>query len=106
MTAKGAASLAHTISQDAHHVTLSGALTMESVGALYQDVKSFPQGASVTIDTNGVTKADSSGLALLTAIIRRAHTADARVKLLPLPAVLSSITEIYGLQEILSAYRA
>jgi anti-anti-sigma factor len=106
MTAKGTAYLAHTISQDAHLVTLSGALTIESVGALYRDVKPFTQGASVTIDTNGVTKADSSGLALLTALIRRAQTADARVKILPLPTVLSSITEIYGLQEILSAYRA
>ena len=106
MTAKSAASLAHTISQDAHLVTLSGALTMASVGPLYREVRPFTQGASVTIDTNGVTKADSSGLALLTALIRRAHTADARVKLLPLPTVLSSITEIYGLQEILSAYRA
>ena len=105
MMAKGAASLAHNISQDQHHVTLTGALTLDSVAMLYRDVKPFNTGAQVTIDTQGVTHADSSGLALLTALIRRAQTNGARVTLLPLPGVLSSITEIYGLQEILSAYR-
>jgi anti-anti-sigma factor len=106
MTAQCAASLAHSISQDAHLVTINGTLTIESVGALYREVKPFTQGASVTIDANGVTKADSSGLALLTTLIRHAQNNGASVKLLPLPTVLSSITEIYGLQEILSAYRA
>lgn len=106
MSAKGLASLAHDISQDTHVVTINGALTIESVGPLYREVKPFSKDATVTIDTHGVTMADSSGLALLTALIRRAQTDGARVKLLPLPTVLSSITEIYGLQEILSAYRA
>lgn len=106
MSAQGKASLAQHIEQNRHVVTLSGALTMESVAALYKDVKPFAKGTSVTIDTNAVTKADSSGLALLTTLIRRAQTNGAQVTLLPLPSVLSSITEIYGLQEILSAYRA
>jgi phospholipid transport system transporter-binding protein len=106
MTAQSAASLVHNMTDYAHCVTLAGALTIESVGALYRDAKPFEKGENVVIDTSGVTAADTSGLALLTALIRRAQTSGASVKLQPLPSVLSSITEIYGLQEILSAYRA
>ena len=85
-------------------LALSGALTMKTVGPLFKDMIEPSKGETIIIETKDVTAADSSGLALLTAIIRRAHRNHAQIKLLPLPKVLASIIEIYGLEDIISAY--
>jgi phospholipid transport system transporter-binding protein len=97
------ASHSDQLTQDSQRIVLRGALTMQSVGAIYRSVKPLAEGAHITIDAGAVTRADSSGLALLTALIRKARENKAIVTLAPLPAGLSSITEIYGLKDILSA---
>ena len=106
MSAQATALLKQQIENDCYIVTLSGALTMTTVASLFNDVREPSKGETIIIETKDVTEADSSGLALLTAIIRRAQTNGAQVKLLPLPKVLASIIEIYGLEDILSAYHA
>ncbi len=106
MSAQATALLKQQIENDCYIVTLSGALTMATVTSLFKDMMEPSKGETIIIDTKDVTEADSSGLALLTAIIRRAQKNGAHVKLLPLPKVLASIIEIYGLEDILSAYHA
>lgn len=95
--------LSHDVSADAHHVRLSGALTMDSVGAIWPHLKPLNGGGLLVLDASAVTRADSSALALLTSLIRQARERDMRVDLKPLPEAFSAITELYGLEDILSA---
>jgi anti-anti-sigma factor len=92
--------LACEVKAGAHHVALSGALTMENVGALYRSLKPLMGAGSLTLDASAVTKADSSALALITTIARMARERKMQVVLKPLPPALSSILEIYGLQDL------
>jgi anti-anti-sigma factor len=106
MSAQATALLKQQVENDCYIVALSGALTMANVGALFKEMREPSKGETVIIETKDVTEADSSSLALLTAIMRRAKKNGAQVRLSPLPNVLASIIEIYGLQDILSAYHA
>lgn len=94
----------HQIAQDAHHITLSGVLTMQSVGAAFRAIAPMRDGGDMIIDACGVTQADSSALALVTSLIRQAHEHGMHVQLKPLPPALASVTHIYGLHDILSSY--
>ena len=98
--------LDHQAKPGAQHIRLSGSLTMESVGAMYRNLKPFEDGASLTLDAGAVTTADSSALALMTTLIRSARSRNMRVIVTSLPVALSSIVAIYGLQDLLSSTEA
>ena len=98
--------LDHQAKPGAQRIRLSGSLTMESVGAMYRNLKPFEDGASLTLDAGAVTTADSSALALMTTLIRSARSRNMRVIVTSLPVALSSIVAIYGLQDILSSTEA
>ena len=98
--------LIHDFSDGAHHVTLSGALTMDSVGAMSRGLKPLNGGGALILDASAVTKADSSALALMTSLMREARERNMRVDLKPLPQALAAIIELYGLQDILSSSEA
>ena len=97
--------LTHDISAGAHLVRLSGALTMDSVGAAFSNLKPL-NGERLVVDASAVTRADSSALALLTSLMRQARERNMQVELKPLPQAFSAITELYGLQDILSRREA
>jgi phospholipid transport system transporter-binding protein len=96
--------VAHDISADAHHVRLSGALTMDSVGDICSRLKPLNGGGLLVLDASGVTTADSSALALMTSLLRQARERNMRVDLRPLPQAFAAIIELYGLQDILSPH--
>ncbi len=98
--------LAYQVTAGVHHVALSGALTMDNVGALFRSMKPFEADGSLILDASGVTSADSSALALITTILRLARQQNMRATLQPLPPSLSSIIEIYGLQDMLPPARS
>ena len=98
-----AGALSHERHMGVHRIALSGTLTMDSVGAMYGQLKPFEAGATLVVDASAVTKADSSALALMTTLMRRAREQNMRVDLKPLPQALSAIIQIYGLQDILTA---
>jgi phospholipid transport system transporter-binding protein len=98
--------LVHEVKPGAQHIALSGVLTMDNVGAMYRNLRPFEAGARLTLDVSGVTKADSSALALVTALVRGARAQKMRVVLQPLPRALSPIIELYGLHDILSSCAA
>ena len=95
--------LDHQAKPGVHHIALGGALTMESVGAMYRGLKPFEEGAALTLDAGAVTTADSSALARMTTLIRSARARNMRVVVTALPVALSSIVAIYGLQDILAS---
>jgi ABC-type transporter Mla MlaB component len=95
--------LSHERHMGVHRLTLSGALTMDSVGAMYLQLKPLEAGALLIVDASAVTRADSSALALMTTLMRRGREQNMRVDLKPLPQALSAIIQLYGLQDILTA---
>jgi ABC-type transporter Mla MlaB component len=98
--------LTHEVKAGVHYISLSGVLAMDSVGTMYRSLKPFERGAKLMLDASGVTKADSSALALITTLLRGAHAQDMRVVLQPLPTALSPIIELYGLHDMLAAHAA
>ena len=98
-----AGALSHERHMGVHRITLSGALTMDSVGALHHQLKPFEAGATLIMDASGVTRADSSALALMTTLMRQAREQNMRIDLKPLPQALSAIIQLYGLQDIFTA---
>ena len=98
--------LTHDFRAGAHHVLLSGVLTMDSVGVMCAGLKPFEGGTALILDASAVTRADSSALALMTSLMRQARERNMQVELKPLPPALSAIIELYGLHDILSPCEA
>ncbi len=96
--------MTRTESQPPHTIALSGSLTMQTVGAVYRDVEQMPDGCELTLDMSRVETVDSSALALITALARKAHDAGSSVTLRALPKSIASVIHIYGLSDILKPY--
>jgi phospholipid transport system transporter-binding protein len=80
-------------------VRLEGELTLESVTACLE--RDLPVGSLVVFDFSGVTRVDSSALALLLAWLRRAKTRGSAVELRALPESLLSLAQLYGVDTLL-----
>lgn len=79
---------------------LTGALDFATVAVLL-DTMVPPIGREWTVDLSGVTQSDSSGLALLLELKRRATAAGADVKFLDAPAQLADLAAFFGIKSML-----
>ncbi|MCL2876073.1 MAG: STAS domain-containing protein [Betaproteobacteria bacterium] len=79
-------------------VTLEGALTLETAAACLE--RGLPAGGMV-FDFSGVTRVDSSALALLLAWLRRAKAQGGTVELRALPEPLLALARLYGIDALL-----
>jgi phospholipid transport system transporter-binding protein len=80
-------------------VRLEGALTLETVTACLE--RDLPVGNLVVFDFGGVTRVDSSALALLLAWLRRAKARGSAVELRALPESLLALAQLYGVDALL-----
>jgi phospholipid transport system transporter-binding protein len=80
-------------------VRLEGALTLETVTACLE--RDLPAGSLVVFDFGGVTRVDSSALALLLAWLRRAKARGSAVELRALPEPLMALAQLYGVDTLL-----
>jgi phospholipid transport system transporter-binding protein len=81
---------------------VAGALTFDTVPALYRDSAAwFAAGGDLIVDLGQVTRADSAGLALLVEWLRRARAGDARLHLANIPEQVLTLIRVNGLQDIL-----
>jgi phospholipid transport system transporter-binding protein len=78
---------------------LEGALTLETVTACLE--RDLPVGSVVVFDFGGVTRVDSSALALLLAWLRRAKVRGSAVELRALPEPLLALARLYGVDTLL-----
>ncbi len=79
-----------------------GVLTFEtSEKALEALKKHFPESGDVCLDFGGVTKSDSSALALLTELLRRANATSVNLKIRNMPRKLMDLARVSGLDSIL-----
>jgi len=82
--------------------TVTGALTFETVPGLYQNSSRWFAGTGdLTIDLSQVERADSAGLALLIEWLRRAQTANRKLRFANIPAQVQTLIRINDLQDAL-----
>ena len=87
--------------------SVTGALTFETVPGLYQSSSSWFAGTGdLTIDLAQVTRADSAGLALLIEWLRRAQSANRKLRFANIPAQVQTLIRINGLQDALLNHNA
>jgi ABC-type transporter Mla MlaB component len=95
-----------TTSPAAHgvkHLALDGPLTMNTVGAWYARLNGPFEGKSLVLDLSKVTDADSSGLALITAIKRTFSERSIDVTLQSVPQSLTLVADIYDAADVLTS---
>ena len=86
---------------------VSGALTFETVPALYQDTMAWFAGeGELVIDLSRVTRTDSAGLALLIEWLRRAREANRPLRFTGMPPQVETLVRVNGLQDTLINHAA
>lgn len=78
-------------------LSVSGAMTLETVAGLKQEASAFIGQGVTRIDLGEVTEADSAGLALLLEWLRRSGGVGASLGISELPRAMSSLAALYGL---------
>ena len=82
---------------------VQGPITVENVVELLGEGNERFTGADVTVDLAAVTEVDSSALSLLLEWRREAGRNGRTIRYLNLPANLTSLAELYGVTEFVSA---
>lgn len=81
---------------------LRGELNFDSVAALYpQSARLFGEVGTVRVDLSGVTRSDSSGVALLVDWLSRAKAGGRGLELVDMPAQMRSIIQVADLEGVL-----
>ena len=91
------------IQRDKDTLLFTGALTFQtSVKALDKALKLFPNNGSLKLDLAGVSKSDSSALALVTELMRRASRIGLGFEVINMPKKMQDVARVSGLDSIFS----
>ncbi len=86
---------------DANHAEVSGELTFSTAPALLERSASLTSASgTLIVDLQGVTRADSAGLALLVEWLRLARAAGHEIQYVELPEQLSRLIRVSGLEKV------
>jgi len=77
-----------------------GALTLDNAAHVMADADARPLPADSVIDFAGLTRADSSALAVIMALRRRAAAESRTLSVRNLPGSLTSLARAYGVDEL------
>lgn len=90
------------VSQPDGQFRLEGVLDFNTIpGLLEQGNALFRQGQSVTVDLNGVSRANSAGLGLLLEWLARAREGGGAIRFNGVPASLRNIAQLCNVSELL-----
>jgi phospholipid transport system transporter-binding protein len=78
-----------------------GALTLEDAAAVLDASRTMPLPASGVVDLRGLLQADSSALAVIMALRRRAAAEGRTLSITGLPAPLRSLAVVYGVENLI-----
>lgn len=82
----------------------AGTLTFDDATQVLASATALPLPASGVVDLGGLTHADSSALAVLLALRRRAVAEGARpLEFTAMPATLDALARVYGIETLLAA---
>ncbi len=81
---------------------LSDKVTMQTARALLEQGRAGIAAGDLTVDFSAVTTADSAALALLLDWMRAARANGRQIRVCDLPPSLSSLAQLYGIEDMLS----
>jgi phospholipid transport system transporter-binding protein len=90
------------ITQIDNRWNVSGEVVIATVSTLLTASKSLALGTETTIDFAQVTDIDTSTISLILEWKRRAQRENQAIKLANLPANLKSLTQLYGVAELIN----
>jgi phospholipid transport system transporter-binding protein len=90
------------ITQSGNSWSLAGEVVIDTVSTLLETSKALPIVANTEIDFSGVTNIDTSTISLILEWKRRAQKENQAIKFVNLPANLNSLTQLYGVAEIIN----
>jgi phospholipid transport system transporter-binding protein len=82
--------------------TFAGALTFADAATVFEAARVLPLPAAGVIDLSGITHADSSALAVMLALKRRAADEGTHVAFAAIPQGLHALAHVYGIEEMLA----
>lgn len=80
-----------------------GKLTFDNVSGVYASSKLLPLPTQGLVDLSGLAHADSSALAVLLALMRRAAAEGRSLTLAAIPEKLTALARVYGIDGLLAA---
>ncbi|MGH8676546.1 MAG: STAS domain-containing protein [Burkholderiales bacterium] len=89
------------IQREGERLSITGPVTLANVAQVLEEGYAAIRGGADTVDLAGVTELDSSLLAMLLAWLREAARAGRTLRLDHLPAGLTTIAQLYGVDELL-----
>lgn len=94
--------IAARIVAESNRWRLLGALTFDDAAVVFEASKSIPLPSGDVVDLSGLTHADSSALAVVLAIKRRAVSEGRALVVEGVPSSLRSLAVVYGVADLLA----
>jgi phospholipid transport system transporter-binding protein len=82
--------------------TFEGSLTFADAPAVFAAAQALPMPASGVVDLAGLEHADSSALAVMLALKRRATAQGTRLQFTAIPQGIKALASVYGVDELLA----
>jgi phospholipid transport system transporter-binding protein len=89
------------IRREGDTLILAGAVTLETVPALFGEVGDHLRQGARSVDFREVTEVDSSAVALALEWLRQAAQRESGLRLVNLPAAMQNLAKLYGVSELL-----
>jgi phospholipid transport system transporter-binding protein len=78
-------------------------LTFDDAAAVFEASQALPLPAAGVVDLTGLAHADSTALAVMLALKRRAAVEGVALKFAAIPPRLHALAQVYGVEELLTA---
>lgn len=89
------------IRREGDRLMVSGRLTMDTIGASFNEAMQPLEGKTWTVDLAQVEAADSAGVSLLLGWLRNAQRHEAKLTFVNVPENLRSLADLYGVADAL-----
>jgi len=89
------------IRREGDRLIVSGRLTMDSIGATFNEAMQPLEGKNWTVDLAQIEAADSAAVSLLLGWLRNAQRHDAKLNLVNVPDNLRTLAGLYGVADAL-----
>ncbi len=94
------------IRRQGSNMEVSGRLTMDTIGALFDEAMQPMDGKAWTVDLGQVEAADSAAVSLLLGWLRNAQRHGATMSFVNVPENLRSLASLYGVADALPLNRS
>lgn len=89
------------IQREGDRLRVSGRLTMDTIGASFNEAMQPLEGKSWTVDLAQIEVADSAAVSMLLSWVRNAQRHEAKLTFVNVPDNLRSLADLYGVADAL-----